>query len=105
MKENTIIQGTTPTFCITLPFEAEELAEACISFRQPADLHTAEKRLTDCSRTGYNLLLKLTQEDTLALHPGPLDLQLRLLLKNGACLASGLFRYDVLPLLSKGVLV
>lgn len=59
-------RGTTPTHTFTLPFEANQLSEAYITYAQ--NNQTAiEKTLSDCTIDGNKLRVTLTQAETLGL--------------------------------------
>lgn len=61
-----MIRGTTPTFTYELPFDCNNLKDIKVFFCQNDKL-IFEKNITDCSRDGTKLIIKLTQQETLKL--------------------------------------
>lgn len=96
-------RGTTQTLTFTLP---EEIAidEVFITFRQNHK-NVLEKGRADITINGAELVLNLTQADTLKLYaPAPVDIQIRLRDKLGNALASEYITTDVEPILKEGVI-
>ena len=97
-------RGTTPTLEFTLPFEAECIAEVSIAFSQQDQL-VLDKSLADCTVEEYKLLLRLSQEDTLALEEDVVtEIQLRLRTVSGDALASGIVPVATQRILKDGVI-
>lgn len=61
-----ITRGTTPTLTLGLPFELESIEVGYFIIQQNKKI-LIEKAFEDCECTGAELLVKLTQEDTLKL--------------------------------------
>lgn len=100
-----MIRGTTPTHTFTLPFETELIKELRISYKQ-CDEVIVEKNESDCTLTGKEITVKLTQEDTLKFnHERIVRIQLKALLLDGNVLASDIIRRGIGEVLNDEVLV
>lgn len=103
-----IIRGTTPTITITvtseLDFTAIQQVWVYISQQNKVKI---DKLISDVSFDPENkqILVTLTQDDTLALKAGSEALfQIRLLLNNGTALATVASKVDVLEVYKGGVI-
>ncbi len=103
---NTIImQGTTPVFSFTLPFESAQVESFFLTFRQGKET-VVEKKLTDCEREEYGLSVTLSQEDTFLFKSRtPISMQVRLTDKAGAAFASPVFSLRAEQALKGGTIV
>lgn len=98
-------RGTTPTFRFNLPFEANTITEAAISFRQPGGV-SIDKTLADCTAEGSTLTVSLTEAETLsfrAMTLYPVAIQLRVGV-GSARMASQIFEVPVERILKDGAL-
>ena len=80
-----IYGGTTPAHTFTLPFDASIIEEVHIVYAQ----NVLVKRRSDCELNGNEIVVKLSQEDTLMLDNSTLvSIQIRVLTVDGEALAS-----------------
>ncbi len=101
----TIMQGTTPVFSFTLPFESAQVESFFLTFRQGKET-VIEKKLTDCETKDYELSVTLSQEDTFLLQSQtPVLMQVRMTDKNGAAFASPVFTLRAERALKGGTIV
>ena len=99
-----MIRGTTPILHFTLPFEVSELDEYWITISQRYENIKIDKTSTDCTASGSEITLTLTQEDTLKLMPDkPAYIQIRAL-KDDYAIASTIIRCSVGDILKEGVI-
>lgn len=99
-----IIQGTTPTHFFDLPFSADMVAAARITYKQ-RDTIVLEKELADCVKNGDTLELTLTQKETLGFEPDiSVVVQLHMVAQGGQALASEVMYATVKELLSGRVI-
>ena len=103
---NTIImQGTTPVFSFTLPFESAQVEKFFLTFRQGKEI-VVEKKVSDCTTEEYGLSVTLSQEDTFLFQSGsPVLMQVRLTDKSGAAFASPVFSLRAEKALKGGTIV
>ena len=95
----TIMQGTTPVFSFTLPFESAQVKSFFVTFRQGGE-NVLEKGLTTCETGEYSLSVTLSQEESFLFDPAkPVLMQVRLADLEGSAFASPVF-----PLRVEGVL-
>lgn len=59
-----IYRGTTPTHTFEMPFDCENLTALTITYAQN-DMIVLKKSKEDCIVKGANIIVKLSQEDTL----------------------------------------
>ena len=98
------MRGTTPLLEFLLPFDASELAEACITLSQQ-DTEVLSKYLADCRREQQLLSVRLSQEETLLLESRfPTEIQLRARTLQGEALASEVWAVPTKRLLKDGVI-
>ena len=101
-----MIRGTTPILHFTLPFEVSELSEYWITISQRYENIKIVKTSTDCTASGSEITLMLTQEDTLKLMPDkPAYIQIRALTaEDDYAIASTIVRCSVSDILKEGVI-
>ena len=87
-----MMRGTTPTHSFVLPIETDTIKTVQIVYRQNGSIKL-EKGNDDCTLEGNTVTLKLTQEDTFAFADNAcVEVQIRVLTKDGDALASGVKR-------------
>ena len=97
-----IYRGTTPKLTFPLPFDINLIDKVYITFFQK-DRQAIEKDLTVCEIEENNLVLKLSQQDTLKLvSKTPLQIQIRALLTDGSAIASKVIEKNVQDVLKDG---
>lgn len=97
-----MIRGTTPTLKFTLPFEANNVIEAWITFSQNKNI-ILDKTFDDCSIDDKVIILVLSQEDTLSLDPRwDVDIQIRIKTADNKVIASNIFSETVDRILKDG---
>lgn len=106
-----IIRGTTPTLYFTLPFDTELLEELYVTIVQNEEV-IIDKPMDECECNGAEVIVKLTQEETLKLesaccvgemHPTA-EIQIRVKTKEGEALASDIKRERIYRILKDGVI-
>ena len=70
-------RGTTPELTFQRPFDAGALTKLSIAFEQDGVL-VLEKKLEDCTVSGQQVSVRLTEEDTLAFRQDGSVLQIQL---------------------------
>lgn len=98
-----MIRGTTPTLEFVLPFEASLLAAAYVTFVQ-SDSVVLDKPLSECAIDGNKMTVKLTQEDTLKLKTGLVEVQIRARTADGDVIASDIILTGAQKILKDGVI-
>lgn len=99
-----MIRGTTPTLRFTLPFGTEMIADAWVTFAQYNRV-ILDKHLSDCQCDGNDLIVKLTQEDTLKFcTERNVEIQIRIKDPAGNSIASNIMKEDVGRILKDGVI-
>lgn len=101
-----MIRGTTPTLEFALPFEVDLIAEAYVTISQNQSV-VIDKSLSELTRAGKTLTVKLSQEDTLKLQQSEFktaEVQIRVRMKSGDALASDIMRLYVGRILKEGVI-
>lgn len=95
-----MIQGTTPTIRLRLPMDSGHVSRAEFVIGDYED--RIEGRWTEerMERDGNDLILRLTQEDTLRISPGIHLGQLRVTTDDGETMATDVMRFRVGNLLS-----
>ena len=101
-----MVRGTTPTLTFTLPFPVSTLSSLFINISQHFENIQIEKALADCSISGNDISVVLTQEDTLKLMPDkPAYIQIRALTaEDDYAIASTIVRCSVSDILKEGVI-
>lgn len=83
-----MIKGTTPTHIFTLPFDTSIIEAVRILYSQN-DKIVLIKESSDCSLENNTIITTLTQENTFAFdHLNPIEIQIRILTKEGRAMAS-----------------
>lgn len=95
--------GTTPTHTFTLPAEiASETVKARVTYSQTL-YPVLTKEVSEL--TGNDVVIKLTQEETLKFHNRkPVEIQLRVLTKSGEVLSSDIITKTPYDCLERSVL-
>lgn len=97
-------RGTTPTLKFTLPFDTSTLDAVWVTIAQGGNV-IIDKTKVDCDLKGKEIIVTLTQEETLALKAeSKAEIQLRVLTTDGLALASEIFREDTKCILKDGVI-
>ena len=97
-------RGTTPTMTFTLPFDTGDITALNLCFVQQGEI-VLEKGLMDCVLEEKNLLVSLTEQETLLFgaEKGMVEMQLRV-----GCgdirMASAIMRVPVKKILKDGCL-
>lgn len=94
-------RGTTPQFVFKFPFNVSELSVLYVTFWQGSG-RKFDKTLSDSTTQGDTLTVKLTQEETLSLSPGVVNVQIRAKKPDGTALASNIISLDVKKILKGG---
>ncbi len=95
---------TTPTHTFTLPFECETIRELIVSYGQN-NTEVLSKRIADCVLEGSTVVVHLTQAETKLFTPDvPVDIQIRILTKQGNALASVKYKVQCEDVLNDEVL-
>lgn len=98
-------KGTTPPFTFELPYDADMLDEAKITFFVRGK-EVLSKYLRDCTVSGNILTLKLSQEETFLFEcDGIAEVQLRVLEKSGEVRATDVYLFKTNRCLDNEVLV
>ena len=96
-------RGTTPTLNFQLPFEVSQITKLNIALSQN-DTVVIEKNLSDVTRSGRKISVKLSETETLSLNDKKeLEIQLRVAV-GSTKLASNIIKTTVKRILKEGVL-
>lgn len=96
-------RGTTPTMVLTVEGISEiDISQLYLSLRQFGN--TIEKTLEDVKLKGNVLYCTLTQEETLSLFEGKVELQIRIKSKSNVAYATNKIQVDVQDILKEGVI-
>ena len=96
-------RGTTPTMVLTIEGISEiDISKLYLSLRQFGN--TIEKTLEDVKLVGNVLYCTLTQEETLSLFEGKVELQIRIKSKSNVAYATNKIQVDVQDILKEGVI-
>lgn len=99
-----IPRGTTPELIFTLPFEANALAEVWVTLAQMGKV-IINKTMAECQANGKELIVHLSQEETLKLDGNSqVNVQIRARDKGGNAYRSQIFTADPGQLLKDGVI-
>lgn len=83
-----MIRGTTPIHTFTIPFDTSLLHKVKIVYAQD-EIPIITKNIEDCTLNGFDIKVKLSQEDTLAFNCKKfVEIQIRVLTKHGEALTS-----------------
>ena len=97
-------RGTTPTLTFGIGFDSDTIEILNIAFEQNNEIKL-EKTLSDCILNGNNIVLPLSQLDTLALSGSKsVNIQLRIKKKNGDVIASEIMEGFVERIIKDGEL-
>lgn len=102
-----MIQGTTPSYTYTIPFDVADLSVVRATFKQTtlAGAVLVVKGKADCTLSGNTVVVTLTQEETLGFTPGiKVRAQLRCLSGAGAAYSTKPYEEDVYECLDGEVL-
>ena len=100
-----MVRGTTPTLTFTLPFPVSTLSAMYINISQHFEAIQIEKALTDCTVSGNDVSVVLSQDDTLKLVAGrQAFIQIRARTTDGTALASEMIPCMVEDVLKDGVI-
>lgn len=98
-----MIRGTTPTLEFELPIDTSLLKTAWVTIKQNLEI-VINKPLEELEKNGKVLSLSLTQEDTLNLKDGYVEIQLRVVTMDDEALASNIFKVPVNKILYEEVI-
>lgn len=85
---NPMFRATTPTHIFVLPFDTSLLQEIRITYQQSGKT-VLQKTEADCTLTGSEIKVTLTQQETLLFSPDErVSIQLRVLTTTGHVMAS-----------------
>lgn len=102
-----MIRGTTPTHSFIIPFEIANISIVSVAYSQNGNV-VVEKVISDCEITveagKTTISTKLTEEETLDLTAGNVEIQIRLGDSTGDRYASDIIKTTVKRLLKDGVL-
>lgn len=99
-----IYQGSTPTNEISVPFPAETIAEAVITYEQDGAV-VLEKHTEDLAIADYSVTAELTQEETLRFDADKMVvIQIKVKTTNGKVIPSDKMYASVYEVLNKEVL-
>lgn len=93
---------TTPTYTFNIPFDADDIDELKLTFRQQSKALTFEK--SDVELTDKKIVITLTQEQTKEFRSVPCEVQLRVKLVGGSVVASNMIRINIKPVLNEEIL-
>ncbi len=98
-------RGTTQFLEFSIPYKAEEIEAGYVTFTQ-GGLVILDKSLSDDDVTleDGTIGIPFSQEDTLALPTGAINMQIRLRLVNGDAVASDVMSTSVDDILKDGVI-
>lgn len=99
-----MIRGSTPTHTFNCKIEPELIHKVRVLYSQN-DILVLKKEDADCIRNGQTIVVKLTQEDTLAFKEGRVDVQLRVLTLSGESIPSKIYSIAVSKLLENEVFI
>lgn len=74
-------RGTTPTLVFTLPFSTSDIDNAYVTFAQYGTVKI-DKQFSACSCNGNDLIVRLTQAETLSLRGG-CDVEIQISIRIG----------------------
>ena len=104
--EGKIIRGTTPTLTFALPFSAEQVEKAYVTFQQKGSVVLdKEAGASGCDCSENQLVVTLTQEETLRFLGGhKVEMQVRVRSVTGEALASKTVTAQVENVIKDGVI-
>lgn len=99
-----MIRGTTPTHIFKLPFDTN-LIKCCKIIYSQNNEKILEKETSDCALEAKEIIVKLSQEETFLFDCHYLvDIQVRILAKDGSAIASKIIKASVGTCLDNEVL-
>ena len=105
-----IIRGTTPTivFNVKTGLDLDNIAEVWITFRSKTGVQAHDKTYTKkdvvINNKTHEILLSLSQEDTLNFSGNQMQVQLRIRMFDGAAYASGIMETIIGDVLKEGII-
>ena len=102
-----IIRGTTPTiiFNVKTELDLDNLAEVWITFKSKNNIDkTFTKNDVVIDQEKHEILLSLSQEDTLNFNGSQMQVQLRLRMYDGSAYASGIMETIIGDVLKEGII-
>lgn len=94
-------RGTTPTLTFETPYTKDDIADGWITFKQ-YDCIVIDKNIADVTFIGSDIVLQMSQKETLKLYDGVCTIQVRLRLKDGNAVASNIVCVKVEDVLKDG---
>ena len=99
-----MIRGTTPTHTFTFSIDLADVKDFVITYVQRGEI-VLEKTKKDCTISDNKVIVKLTQEETLAFeHTSMVEMQAKVLMNGGTVVASNIFTTHVSRILNEEVL-
>ena len=90
-----MIPGSTPTHTFTLPIDSKDIENLRITYKQGGKI-VCQKEMPDCTMSGTQAVVKLTQRDTLGFKSSTIvQFQLKVLTVGGDVLISDVFEEPV----------
>lgn len=100
-----MIRGTTPTHIFEIPIDSSLLKQVQITYAQ-GSTNLLVKTIEDCVLDGNSISVTLSQEETLMFsHKKDVEVQIRVLTKDGTAMATTVRQVDVGRVLNEEVLV
>ena len=100
-----MIRGTTPTHIFEIPIDSSLLKQVQITYAQ-GSANLLVKTIEDCVLDGNSISVTLSQEETLMFsHKKDVEVQIRVLTKDGTAMATTVRQVDVGRVLNEEVLV
>lgn len=100
-----MIRGTTPTHIFEIPIDSSLLKQVQITYAQ-GGINLLVKTIEDCVLDGNSISVTLSQEETLMFsHKKDVEVQIRVLTKDGTAMATTVRQVDVGRVLNEEVLV
>ena len=100
-----MIRGTTPTHIFEIPIDSSLLKQVQITYAQ-GNTNLLVKTIEDCVLDGNSISVTLSQEETLKFsHKKDVEVQIRVLTKDGTAMATTVRSVDVGRVLNEEVLV
>ena len=101
---NPMFRATTPTHIFTIQFDTSQLQEIRITYQQGGQT-VLQKTEADCTLTGSEIKVVLTQEETLLFAPDErVSIQLRVMTTDGVVMASEIVKVFARACLDEEVL-
>lgn len=97
-------RGTTQTHTFTIPFNLSLVSKLRITYKQ-GDKVVITKTEQDIKKEGANIIVSLTQQETLMFNDSSIvEIQLKVLTNGGDVLATEIYNIHPLPILDEEVL-